>query len=433
MFRYLPEQASEVAHKVDFVNNLITDLSVFFTVAIVGSAIYFAIRYRKKDGQDHETPQIHGNNFLEIVWTVVPTVICIFIAWYGVVVFKEIRHVPADALEIGVMAQKWKWDFEYENGKKTVGEIVVPVNKPIKMVMKSRDVLHSFFVPAMRVKMDVIPGRYTYVSFKPIKTGEYNVFCTEYCGKDHWNMLAKLKVVSGAEYDNWLNDNSAELALAASSPAERGAELYIKNGCNACHSLDGAPSVGPTFLKLYGKEGKTTDGATYTADHEYLQESILYSNKRITEGYQPVMPAFDGQLNDDNIGDLIAFIKAQDGTSPAVEIEVEEEEDEAAAVDTSSMSPVERGRLLYNEKVCVTCHSLDGSKTVGPTFQGIYGRAGTLQGGESYTADDAYIKDSILNPQSQVVKDYAPAMPPYAGQLSDEDISDIIEFLKTVK
>ena len=433
MFRYLPEQASEVAHKVDFVNNLITDLSVFFTVAIVGSMIYFAIRYRRKDGQDHETPQIHGNNFLEIVWTVVPTIICIFVAWYGVVVFKELRHVPANALEIGVMAQKWKWDFEYENGKKTVGEIVVPVNRPVKMVMKSRDVLHSFFVPAMRVKMDVIPGRYTYVSFKPIKTGEYNVFCTEYCGKDHWNMLAKLKVVSNAEYDNWLKDNSAELALAASSPAERGAELYMKNGCNACHSLDGAPSVGPTFLKLYGKEGKTTDGAAYKADHEYLQESILYSNKTIVEGYQAVMPAFEGQLNDDQIGDMIAFIKAQDGTSPAVEIEVDEEEDEAAAVDRSSMTPVERGQLIYNEKICVTCHSLDGSKTVGPTFQGLYGRSGTLQGGESYTADDAYIKESILNPQSQVVKDYAPAMPPYAGQLSDEDIADIIEFLKTVK
>ncbi|MCB0318784.1 MAG: cytochrome c oxidase subunit II [Bdellovibrionales bacterium] len=433
MFRYLPEQASEVAHKVDFVNNLITDLSVFFTVAIVGSMIYFAVRYRKKDGKDHETPQIHGNNFLEMVWTVVPTIICVFVAWYGVVVFKEIRHVPEDALEIGVMAQKWKWDFEYENGKKTVAELVVPVNRPIKMVMKSRDVLHSFFVPAMRVKMDVIPGRYTYVSFKPIKTGEYNIFCTEYCGKDHWNMLAKLKVVSGAEYDNWLNDNSAELALASSTPAERGGELYVKNGCNACHSLDGTPGVGPSFLKLYGREGTTTDGQSYKADHEYLQESILYSTKRIVQGYQPVMPAFEGQLNDDNINDLIAFIKAQDGTSPAVEIEVDEEEDSSAAADRSSMTPAERGELIYKEKICVTCHSLDGTKIVGPSFKGVYGRSGTLESGESYTADDAYIKKSILEPQSQVVKGFAPAMPPYAGQLNDDDISDIIEFLKTVK
>ena len=127
MFRYLPEQASTVAPKVDFVNNLITDISVFFTIAIVGAMIYFAIRYRRKDGVDHETPRIEGNNFLEIVWTVVPTVICIFVAWYGIDAFRGLRAVPENALEIGVMAQKWKWDFEYENGKKTVGDVVVPV------------------------------------------------------------------------------------------------------------------------------------------------------------------------------------------------------------------------------------------------------------------------------------------------------------------
>ena len=145
MFRYLPEQASEVASKVDRLNHVITDISLFFTVAIVGTMLFFAIRYRQRDGVDHETPQIHGSAFFEVIWTVVPTIICLFVAAYGVIVFQEIREIPANALRIDVRGTKWAWDFTYENGKKTVGEFTVPVNTPIKLVLKSTDVLHSFF------------------------------------------------------------------------------------------------------------------------------------------------------------------------------------------------------------------------------------------------------------------------------------------------
>lgn len=422
MFRFLPEQASDFAHKVDWINNLITDISVFFTVAIVGAMIYFAIVYRRRNGTNHETPQIRGSHFLEIVWTVVPTLICIFVAYYGVIYFRELREPPKDTLNINVSARQWDWDFQYDNGKKTFREFVVPVDQAVKLVMTSRDVLHSFFIPSMRVKQDVVPGQYTNLWFRPIKTGDYNVFCTEYCGKDHSTMLAKLKVVPADEYKRWVNDRSEEAALMQKSPAEQGADQYNKL-CKTCHSMDGSKIIGPSFLKLFGKEEKLVDGSTAKVDENYLKESMLNPGAKIVEGFQNVMPSFAGQLTDPQIEGLIAFIKTVDGTQKVV---MPEKTEEVAAT-----TPVDRGKNLYSQKACIGCHSLDGSKLVGPTFKGIYGRKGKLADGTEYEANDAYITNSIKEPNSQVVEGFAPAMPQMP--MSDEEIKDIIEFLKTVK
>lgn len=430
MFRYLPEQASEIAPKIDALNNLITDLSLFFTVAIVGTMLYFAIRYRRTE-RNLVTPRIEGSHALEIVWSVVPIVISVYVMYWGVVYFRELREVPEDAMTIAVTGQKWIWDFEYENGKKTSGEFVVPVHTPIKLLMRSTDVLHSFFIPAMRVKHDVIPGRYTYVSFTPVKTGTFHSFCTEYCGDMHWNMLATLRVVSQAEYSRWVEDKSEQLMAERMSPVELGGKLYAEKGCNACHSLDGTPRVGPSYLKSFGREVALTDGKKVTADENYLREAILNPNAEIVAGFQPnLMPAFEGQLDDKQIDGLIAFIKSIDGSQPAAEVEAPA----VTEVDTSKMSPAERGEHLYNTKLCVTCHSLDGSKLVGPTFQGIWGREGELADGTAYVVDEAYVKDSIRNPNNQLVKGFAGGMIPFPeSQLSDEDINDIIEFMKTLE
>lgn len=430
MFRYLPEQASDIAPNADWIHNLITDISVFFTVAIVGAMIYFAIRYRQKDGVDHETPQIRGSHLLEIIWTVVPTIICIIVAYYGVVYYQQMRVVPRDALTVNVTAQQWYWTFQYENGKTTKDELVVPVDKPVKLVMKSKDVLHSFFIPAMRVKRDAIPSGYTYISFRPVKTGVYQSYCTEYCGDKHSAMLATARVVSQAEFDQWVNDRSEELALMSKSPADQGKALYVAKGCNGCHSLDGSRIVGPSFLKLWGRKEKTSGGQEVEADENYISESILNPNAKIVEGYPPnVMPSYAGQLGDDQIGQLIAFIKTLDGSKP-----VEAAAPAAPAAPDpalAAMSPVERGKKWYNEKLCVTCHSLDGSKLVGPSFLGVYGRQQKMTDGTVVTADDAYIKTSILNPMAQVVEGYPPAMP--GGLLTEEQIPDLIEYLKTIK
>lgn len=426
MFRYLPEQASEVAPKIDWIHNVITDLSVFFTVLIVGAMLYFAIRYRKKGGVDHETPRLKGSHTLEVVWTVIPTLICIYIAYYGVVYYQDLRVVPKDAMSISVTGQKWQWLFEYENGKKTNSSLTVPVNKPVRLVMKSQDVLHSFFVPSMRVKSDVLPSHYTYISFTPVKTGKYPVYCTEYCGDMHWNMLADLNVVSESEFDQWLNDNSEELKAKGMSPAALGKKLYTEKGCNACHSLNGMRIVGPSFQKLWGKTRKFTDGGEAVADENYIRNSILNPNSQIVETYQPnLMPAYEGQLNDKEIMAIASFIKTLDGS------QAEAKTDTATQTKASKdMTPEERGKALYASKACSGCHSLDGSKVVGPTFKGLYGKDGEHTEG-TYIANDDYLKESILKPNAKIVKGYAPAMP--VMPLTDEEVSDLIAYIKTIK
>lgn len=422
MFRYLPEQASEFAPTIDRIHNLITDISVFFTVAIVGTMIYFAIRYRRRNGVDHETPHIEGSVFLEVLWTVVPSIICVFVAAYGLVGYKQLREVPEGAIEIDVVGAQWNWTFQYPNGKKTVDEFVVPVNTPVKLILSSRDVIHSFFVPGMRTKMDAVPGLYTYQWFKPVKTGVQQVYCTEYCGTSHARMLAKMHVVSQAEYERWLEEKERE-----KSPAEAGREIYKTNQCISCHSLDGTRLVGPTFLNLFGSKKKWTDGKEYQADENYLRESILNPNAHIVEGFGPnIMPAFEGRLNEDQLSQLIAFIKSVKGEKKAAP---------AAVKDLSKLSPAERGKLLYSDKACIGCHSLDGSKVVGPTFKGLFGKSDKFDDGSSYTADEAYLKESILDPQAHIVGGFPKPspMPSYQGQLSDQEIGDIIEYIKTVK
>lgn len=433
MFRFLPEQASEIAPKIDWIHNLITDLSVFFTVAIVGTMIYFAIRYRERNGQPHETPRIEGSHLLEVIWTVVPTIISIIVAYYGVVYFWDLRAVPSDALTINVRGQKWKWDFEYDNGKTTTGEFYVPVNRSVKLVMRSRDVIHSFFVPAMRVKSDVIPFRYTYVSFKPVKTGTYQSYCTEYCGDWHSGMLAKLHVVSEAEFERWLNDDSEAKLKQMMKPSDRGRVLYQQKGCNACHSLNGTPGVGPTWLKMWERKGELADGGTYVADENYLHTAILQPNLQIVKGYAPnVMPSYAGQLTDPEIEDLIAFVKTLDGSSAEAKAPAAAAPAAASSdAELAKMSPAERGKVWYETKLCATCHSLDGSAKVGPTFKGIYGRQVKIAGVGNVTSDDTYLKEAILNPNAKIVEGYPPAMP--AGLVDEKQTLDLIEFLKSVK
>lgn len=433
MFRFLPEQASEIAPKIDWIHDLITDLSVFFTVAIVGAMIYFAIKYRERNGQPHETPQIEGSHLLEIIWTVVPTIISAIVAYYGVIYFWDLRAVPSDAMTINVRGQKWKWDFEYDNGKSTTGEFYVPVNKPIKLVMRSRDVLHSFFLPSMRVKSDVIPYRYTYVSFKPVKTGTYQTFCTEYCGDWHSGMLAKLHVVSEQEFERWVNDDSEAKLKSMMKPSDRGKVLYQGKGCNACHSLNGTPGVGPTWLKLYKHEGELSDGSKYIADENYIHNAILQPNLQIVKGYAPnIMPSYAGQLVDSEIDDLIAFMKTLDGSNPEAKAAAAAAPAAAASeADLAKLSPAERGKHWYETKLCATCHSLDGSARVGPSFKGVYGKQHKLTDGSTIVADDAYLTESILHPAAKIVEGYPPAMP--AGLVDEKQTADLIEFLKTVK
>ena len=221
------------------------------------------------------------------------------------------RTPPKDAVDITVTGKQWLWTFEYYNGKKTLNELYVRQNMPVRMVMRADDVLHSFFVPAFRVKQDLIPGRYTQLWFTPTKIGTFDIFCAEYCGTGHSAMLGRVIVLSPEAYDIWENGvgTDGDGAVASLPPAELGEKVYKGKGCNACHSVDGSVVLGPSFKGLYGREGALEDGSSYTADENYIMKSILEPQEEVVKGFQPVMPSFKGILSDDEITALIAYMK----------------------------------------------------------------------------------------------------------------------------
>lgn len=304
---WVPEVASNLAGKVDAVIWFITVISLVFFILISIFLVYFAIRYRRRQ-ENEETPYITGSHVLETIWTIIPSILLIVIFVYGFVVYKDMRTPPEDSLEITVVGRQWLWLFKYDNGKSTLNELYVPEGRPIKLVMTSEDVLHSFFVPAFRVKQDLVGGMYTYLWFTPTKNGTYELFCAEYCGTGHSAMLGKVIVMSPQEYEKW-EKGEEEKAVASLPPAELGKQLYTQRGCNACHSIDGSSLVGPTWKGLYGHEVVLEDGTKVTADENYIREAILEPQAKMVKGFGPVMPSFKGVISDDEITDLIAYIK----------------------------------------------------------------------------------------------------------------------------
>jgi cytochrome c oxidase subunit 2 len=239
---------------------------------------------------------------------VVPTILIIIVFVWGFRTYLKMNVVPKDAIEIKVTGQKWFWSFDYPDGVTTVNELVVPLDKPVKLVMSSRDVIHSFFVPDFRVKMDVLPNRYTVTWFEATKLGNHNIFCAEYCGKGHSDMLGTVNVVSPLEYAKWLEEG-ATLGEGLTLE-ELGALLYTAKACHTCHKIDGAASTGPTFKNLYGHAAPMEDGTQQIVDENYLRESMLNPMSKIVAGFQPVMPTYQGILKDREIDALIAYIKS---------------------------------------------------------------------------------------------------------------------------
>jgi cytochrome c oxidase subunit II len=305
----LPAARSTTAGAVDSLYLFILWMSVFLFVLIVGAAGYFAWKYRRREGDETKlsSPTFHSTA-LEVFWSVGPLLVCIGLFHVGVKQYMDNRIAPGDALEVRVRAQKWSWEFEYPNGK-IDSDLTVPVGKPVRLIMTSKDVIHSFFVPDFRIKQDAVPGRYSTVWFQAVQEGEDQVFCTEYCGKDHSAMLAKVKVVSEAKFKEFIDfDDTKTMPLA-----EIGADRYKKKACNGCHSLDGSKIAGggPSFKGLYGREEEMTTGAKVVVDDGYIRESILNPQAKIVKGFQPVMPTFQGSLKDREIEGIIEFIKAQ--------------------------------------------------------------------------------------------------------------------------
>ncbi|MEK9657894.1 MAG: cytochrome c oxidase subunit II [bacterium] len=304
---WYPEAASDVAATTDILFYVILWSSVFLFVAIVATTLYFAFKYRRGQHNLKATGQLIHNLPLELSWTIIPLVLLMFVFYWGFKDYLNLVIPPANATEIRVVGKKWFWAFEYpKEGVKSVGEIVVPVNKPVKFIMTSDDVLHSFYLPNFRTKKDAVPNHYSRIYIEPNRTGVFQIFCTEYCGDGHSKMEAILRVVSQEEYEEFLVSSSSDNDMPLS---ELGAKLYTKNACNTCHSIDGSRVVGPTWKGLYGKVRKMTDGRDVEADDNYLHRSIVEPHAEIVEGYPAVMPSYSGLLNDRQIAAIIEYIK----------------------------------------------------------------------------------------------------------------------------
>jgi cytochrome c oxidase subunit 2 len=302
----LPPARSTVAAETDALFHFINVTSLILLVGITIAIIYFAIKYRRRSEND-VTPVITHNNKLEITWSVIPLILVLIVFGWGWKGYMTLTTVPDDAYEVKVIAKSWLWEFHYQNGMVSVNELHVPANRPVKLVMISDDVIHSFYVPDFRVKRDVLPNRYSSLWFEATEVGEFIVYCTEYCGTAHSNMLAKVITHSQEYFETWLAVGDA--IDENLSPAEQGEMLVQRNACMTCHSADGSSMQGPTFKGIWGREQRMTDGTVVTVDENYIRESILEPNAKIVQGYQPVMPNYTGVLNDRQIDAIIEYLK----------------------------------------------------------------------------------------------------------------------------
>jgi cytochrome c oxidase subunit 2 len=292
--------------------------------------IYFMFKYKHVPGR--KTLYIKDSHLLEGLWIGIPTALLMVIFVWGYSVYHSMRQAPSDAYEIRVIGKQWLWTFQYDNGRTTVGEVFVPINKPIKLIMTSEDVLHGFFVPNFRVKQDVVPGMYTSLWFTATIPGKHQVFCTEYCGTSHSGMLAKVVVLNDEQWEAWSNgkkmtgipEAGAELAVAdeistsSASPTkpqisliEQGRVVHANKGCVACHTTDdGTVKVGPSFKGLFGSQVKLTNGKEVTADENFIRNHIENPNSVTVKGYAQVMPTFKGLISETEMNALIAYIKS---------------------------------------------------------------------------------------------------------------------------
>ncbi len=300
---------TDLGARVDNVQIFIIALMGVCFIACNAVLIYFMLKYRRKTDND-VTSTVSGNQLLEIVWTVIPAVIMLFVFWYGVTVWGDLRTPPENAMTINVTGVQWAWRFEYPDGRIEAEDLYVPKGEAIRLNMISSDVLHSFFIPAFRVKEDVVPSQYTQLWFQAEKEGSFDIFCTEYCGDNHSFMLGKVHVLGPEAWDRWVrrvpDPNSIPL-----TPVQRGEKLFSKWGCAGCHSIDGSPNIGPTFKSLMGRAESMSDGQNIIVDENYIMESINQPDRQIVAGYpKGQMPAFEGQLSQQDITDIIDYIKS---------------------------------------------------------------------------------------------------------------------------
>ena len=303
---WFPAPSSTGAADVDRLFFFILGICTLFFVLIVGLMTWFVWRYRSRPGHSPAATASH-NNWLEITWSVIPAILVGVIFLWGFLGYVNARTPPDNSYEIQVVAKKWSWAFIYPNGH-VDNNLHVPVGRPVTLVMSSDDVIHSLYVPAFRLKMDLVPGRYSKTWFEATTVGEHILFCAEYCGTGHSTMNAKVVVHASGEFEKWLEE--AANFMDDLTPVQAGEILYTRRGCVQCHSVDGSAKAGPSFKEVFGTEQRMSDGNTLVVDENYLRESILEPQAKVRQGYRPVMPTYKGQLNDEELSALIQYIKS---------------------------------------------------------------------------------------------------------------------------
>ncbi|BCR06059.1 c-type cytochrome [Desulfuromonas versatilis] len=401
-------QIVSTTETVDFVFFFIFGISAIMLLGITAAMVYFVVRYNRKR-HPHPTSDKASNLTLEVVWTVIPSILVMGMFYYGWAGYLALRNVPEGALVVKATGRMWSWSFEYANGKLS-DKLYVPAGQPVKVDIHSTDVLHSFYIPAFRVKRDAVPGLESHVWFNAEQPGSYDIFCAEYCGVAHAAMISTVEALTPHEFEEWYRGEPA------AAEADEGEALLTRFGCIGCHSLDGSKKVGPTFQGLFGSSREVLSAGqkrTLTADEEYLKRSILEPAADIVEGFPPAMPAYQGQISEFELEEIIEYFKRM-----------------AGAKKTQSL-----GEQLMLRQGCVGCHSTDGSKSVGPTLKGVFGRqVKVLRDGKELTieADEQYLRQSLIQPQADQVQGYPPIMPTF-GALPEEEIEALVEYLKTLQ
>jgi len=282
-------------------------------VGMIGVQIYFMVKYKKPEGGHRKTSPLTHSGRLELLWSAIPTFFFLILFAWGEIEYMKQVTPPADAIDVRVTGQKWSWKIDYpaKKGASLKNELIVPIGTPMRLTMSSQDVIHSFFIPAFRLKKDVVPGRYTVMWFEATKEGEFPLLCTEYCGDEHSSMVGTVRVVPADKYEQILEERSKLVQESGESLVKFGERVFDRGACASCHTIDGTPKTGPTLKGVYGKTETLSNGSTVKVDDNYIRESVLEPNAKIVNGFTPQMPSFAGQFDDKQIAALIEYIKAQ--------------------------------------------------------------------------------------------------------------------------
>ena len=307
-FPLWPDRASTMAGNVDALFIFLLIVGGLMTLLIYICLVFFAARFRQRPGVTAE--QIDGSTPLELTWSIIPMFVFMAIFFWGAVVYFKERTPPGDSAEVYVVAKQWMWKLEHAEGQREINELHVPVGRDVKLIMTSQDVIHSFFIPAFRLKQDVLPGRYTTMWFRATKPGTYHLFCAEYCGTQHSGMIGSIVVLEPAQYEAWMNGGTTGPLSAT------GEKIFAELGCVTCHRSD-AQGRGPNLQGVFGKSVTLADGRTLIADENYVRESILDPGAKIVNGYKPVMPTFQGLVSEEQLNALVAYVKSLSAEKPA--------------------------------------------------------------------------------------------------------------------